>query len=192
MLNTMYAPLVDFLPLSLANRVASEGPAAANASSGRAGNAVAPGTGAVPASIGEKSRGQVGYDVDGDADSYDDDKKQRMAGGAADPAAKAANAAAAGDPAGLQTNMNARNNDGLNTGPESKSSPHDFTHPVVHAAPAVIWLPVDALGFAKGEVEGCRAAGIDAAADARLAVMDERGKVRVEENAVPPGEEEIL
>jgi len=191
MLSTMYAPLVDFLPLSLANRATDAGTAedgeAAGAATGVVG-ARGAGTGAVPSArtgpggmgngvgVGEKP-GRASYDSSFDSSSpvaptkpYQNNTNTNNNG---------------------PTNTNANNNDHLDRAADGSESPHDFTHPVVHTPAPIVWIAADALGFAGGEVKGCRAAGVDAASDPRWASMNEKGKVTVEEDAVPPGEEGV-
>lgn len=172
----MYEPLVEFLPLSLANRGVTGGvdegdaevEAEADGANGAGANAYemdhkaarrAPGTGA------NEKPGQHNSEDSLIDNSPDPD-------GHFSPTSRAANRSAGEQSA-------------FTPSPHS----HDFTHPAIHSPPAILWLPHDLLNFAPGEVRACRACGIDASADAQLAEMDGRGKVHVVEGAVPPGEE---
>ena len=61
---------------------------------------------------------------------------------------------------------------------------YGFSHPAASRPQRTVWIPRDTLGLSKDEVEGCRAAGVDA--ECRDAEMNEKGKVDV--SGSPPDE----
>ncbi|KAJ8482889.1 hypothetical protein ONZ45_g14798 [Pleurotus djamor] len=61
---------------------------------------------------------------------------------------------------------------------------YGFSHPAASRPQRTVWIPRDTLGLSKDEVEGCRAAGVDA--ESRDAEMNEKGKVDV--SGSPPDE----
>ncbi|THH04380.1 hypothetical protein EW145_g5564 [Phellinidium pouzarii] len=67
---------------------------------------------------------------------------------------------------------------------EDATGVFDFAHPAAVSPQRVVWIPSDALGFASGEVPGCRMAGVDASCT--RAVMDAKGHVDI--SGPPPGE----
>ena len=61
--------------------------------------------------------------------------------------------------------------------------PTDFYHPASVEPMRIIWLPKDTLGFAEGEVAGCKMEGVEASCD--HAKMDAKGHVDIDGH--PPG-----
>lgn len=65
--------------------------------------------------------------------------------------------------------------------------PKDFNHPASVDSQRVIWLPNDALGLGKAEVEDMKKRGIEASLE--KAEMNEEGKIKIA--GPPPGGPEI-
>ncbi|KAI5118528.1 hypothetical protein M0805_009680 [Coniferiporia weirii] len=72
-------------------------------------------------------------------------------------------------------------------GKDEETEPQDFTHPAVGAPQRIVWIPTDALGFARSEMADCREAGVDASTS--RAAMDVSGHVDI--SGAPPGEDSL-
>lgn len=67
-------------------------------------------------------------------------------------------------------------------GIDEQSGPKEFYHPASVEPAHTVWMPKDELGLAEAEARACEEQGVDATA--RGAVMNPKGKVRIEEG--PP------
>ncbi|GAA5978196.1 hypothetical protein JCM11641_001131 [Rhodosporidiobolus odoratus] len=78
------------------------------------------------------------------------------------------------------------NNEGNATLPgDEHLDKNAFDHPATYEGYNIVWIPQDPQGLYRDEVEGTRAAGVDVSSEG--AVMNEKGKVDIDRS--PPGED---
>ena len=165
MINNSYGPLLQYLPLSLADKAHSNAAAEANAGLG-----TGPGN---------------GKRTNSDLTDSTNDKKGSGSAVAGKSSLDSANALPGRDSTDIEKSNERTGLVSRSRAEDEEGEVNDFYHPATVEPQRIVWIPEDTLGLSKDEVRACVENGVDASSvNAR---MDEKGRVEVD--GPPPGEE---
>lgn len=149
-LESGYKPLIQYLPLTLAERMDQER------------------EGLLDSTDDDHSSHSSGAQHDHHASSKEGELKERKAGGSGSPHTDA----------GTSSDRQANAGEVKTLPGDEHTDKHAFDHDCMHESQQIVWLPEDPYGFYRHEVAATRAARVDVSTEG--AVMNEKGKADVE------------